>query len=30
MQSEGRTVVTGEERFDGMAAYVYGEFSAPV
>jgi predicted alpha-1,2-mannosidase len=30
MQLQGRTVVTGEERFDGMAAYVYGEFSAPV
>ena len=26
---EGKAVV-GEERFDGMAAFVYGEFSAPV
>ena len=27
---EGGRVVSGEERFNGMKAYVYGEFSAPV
>ncbi len=27
---EGGTAVSGEERFDGMKAYVYGEFSTPV
>jgi len=26
----GIGAITGEERFDGMKAYVYGEFSAPV
>ena len=27
---EGASAVSGEERFKGMKAYVYGEFSAPV
>jgi predicted alpha-1,2-mannosidase len=30
MQLKDGKTVTGEERFNGMKAYVYGEFSAPV
>ncbi len=30
METAGDRVVSGEERFQGMKAYVYGEFSAPV
>jgi len=30
LQQDGRTVVSGEERFSNMKAFVYGEFSAPV
>jgi len=30
LHSEGKSIVIGEERFDGMKAYVYGEFNAPV
>ena len=30
LQSQAGGVVSGEESFRGMAAYVYGEFSAPV
>lgn len=30
LQTPGNGVVSGEERFSGMKAYVYGEFSAPV
>jgi predicted alpha-1,2-mannosidase len=30
LQAQGNGVVAGEERFGGMKAYVYGEFSAPV
>jgi predicted alpha-1,2-mannosidase len=30
LETEGGTVVRGEERFSNMKAYVYGEFSEPV
>jgi predicted alpha-1,2-mannosidase len=30
MEARGGNVVEGEERFEGMKAYMYGEFSAPV
>jgi predicted alpha-1,2-mannosidase len=30
LQTENGTVVSGEERFSNMKAFVYGEFSAPV
>jgi predicted alpha-1,2-mannosidase len=30
LQGQDGNIVTGEERFSGMKAYVYGEFSAPV
>ena len=30
LQSQEGGVVSGEEKFNGMKAYVYGEFSAPV
>ena len=30
LQAEDGTVVSGEERFSNMKAFVYGEFSAPV
>jgi predicted alpha-1,2-mannosidase len=30
LETQGGAVISGEERFDNMKAYVYGEFSAPV
>ncbi len=30
LQADGENAISGEERFNGMKAYVYGEFSAPV
>ncbi len=30
LQTQGNSAVSGEERFSGMKAYVYGEFSEPV
>jgi predicted alpha-1,2-mannosidase len=30
MAMQGDAAISGEERFDGMKAYIYGEFSAPV
>ncbi len=30
LRADSERVITGEEQFDGMKAYVYGEFSAPV
>ena len=30
LENSGSTIVSGEEHFGGMKAYVYGEFSAPV
>jgi predicted alpha-1,2-mannosidase len=30
LKAEGETAISGEERFAGMKAYVYGEFSGPV
>lgn len=30
LETDGHTVVSGEERFSNMKAFVYGEFSAPV
>ena len=30
LETEGAGVISGEEQFDGMKAYVYGEFDAPV